>query len=133
MIAQKKAEIAAKLNAIKAGGASGPANPVAPTARPPPSGAGPSGASGPVAVNQTDLARRIAEAKERIQKQMNAVSMPTVPAPVNDSSKRGLAIETHPVLEMLAAKGEEGAKGAKAIVPKPVFATTKVGTVFRSA
>lgn len=86
-----------------------------------------------MAVNQSDLARRIAEAKERIKQQMSAANVPKLPVP--ESTKRGLAIETHPVLEMLAQKGEEGAKGvkgAKAIVPKPVFATTKVGRVGRT-
>ncbi|KAI9034423.1 pre-mRNA processing factor 3-domain-containing protein [Hyaloraphidium curvatum] len=133
MIAQKKAEIAAKLAAMKPGAAPSPgaAAPLASAARPPPpvAGAGPTPRP-PVAVNQTDLARRIAEAKERIKSQMSAANVPTLPPPgaEQDRTKRGLAVETHPVLELLAQKGEEAAKGAKAakaIVPKPVFATTK--------
>ena len=132
MIAQKKAEIAAKLAAMKPGGG-GPANPTSPGARPPAPTGPPARSGQPIAVNQTDLARRITEAKERIRQQMSAANVPTIQQPTAvESTKRGLAIETHPVLEMLAQKSEEGAKGAKAIVPKPVFATTKVGWIYSS-
>ncbi|KAJ3090998.1 hypothetical protein HK102_001997 [Quaeritorhiza haematococci] len=141
MIEQKRRELAAKMEALKkqnvlpsapptaASASSSRAAPIVPSA--------PTASSVAGGLNQSELQRKIEEAKRRIKESMAGNSLqafaqkakdtlsPSQNQPA-DKTKRGLAIEYHPAL---VAMQEAAAKGTqaklKALVPKAGFATVK--------
>jgi len=113
LIAQKRAEVAQKLAAMKKTAPPTPSHRPDATPRP--------GAS----YDPVELARRVQEAKVKVRQQMVAAQHVAL-AHTPDDGGRGLQVEVHPMLEMLHKTDKIDRKAIKQLIPKTDLASSKV-------